>query len=121
MLSSKTVIKFFLLGLIASLAVTSVYGKHISKRAADPESAEVREKRQLGGMMGGLGGGMMGGLGGGMMGAGMMGGPMMGGGLMGGGGGILDLLVLSSILGGGNNNFGGDNGGGRSRFNHHHH
>ena len=90
---SHKLVRFFLLGFIATLLVTSgvVNGKHI-------------EKRQLGGMMGP---GMMGG---GMMGAGMMGGGLMGGGMLGGGGGILDLVLLSSLMGG-NGGFGGGNNG----------
>jgi hypothetical protein len=103
MLSSTILKKYFLLGLIVSLMVTSTFGRSFKREVSeeaealenDTEQSLTREKRQLG-MMG------LGGIGG-------FGAPgLMGGGLMGGGGGILDLLVLSSVLGGGNG-FGGGN------------
>ena len=111
MLSSTMLKKYFLLGLIVSLMVTSTFGRSLKREVSEEEEAEAlendteqsltREKRQLG-MMG------LGGIGG--FGApGLMGGGLMGGGLMGGGGGILDLLVLSSVLGGGNGFGGGNN------------
>ena len=109
MLSSTIIKKYFVLGLIVSLMVTSTFGRSLKREVSeeaealenDTEQSLTREKRQLG-MMG------LGGIGG--FGApGLMGGGLMGGGLMGGGGsGILDLLVLSSVLGGGNG-FGGGN------------
>jgi hypothetical protein len=116
MVKSSTLVKIFLLSLIFGAMATSVLSRSVKRDASEAEAEALedetmehatRTKRQLG-MMGGLGG--LGGLGG----AGLMGGGLMGGGLMGGGGGILDLLVLSSVLGGGNgfgNGFGGGNGG----------
>ncbi len=81
-----------------------------------------RHKRQIPGMMGGLGGGMMGGLGGGMMGGlggGMMGG--LGGGMMGGGlgGGMMGGLnggMMNGGLGGGMGQSQGQNQQGKKKF-----
>ena len=114
MLSSTILIKYFLLGLITSLMVTSVLSRSVKRQTheADAEALEneteqslIRDKRQLG--LGGLGGFGAGGLGG----FGAAG--LMGGGLIGGGGGILDLLLLSQLFGGNGGNGGHHHGHGK--------